>query len=600
MKTLSLIRNFCIIAHIDHGKSTLADRMLQLTGTVDIRRFRDQVLDDMDLERERGITIKSHPVTMKYVADDGQTYEFNLIDTPGHVDFSYEVSRSMAACEGALLVVDAAQGVEAQTVAHTYLAMERKLTIIPVLNKIDLPNADVEAVSRQVEDVLAIGMEDGLYVSAKSGEGVRPVMEAIVRLVPPPQTADGDEVTRALVFDSMYDAYRGVVADVRVVDGSLRPGDRVRLMGGEVETEIKEVGIFVPEPKPVKVLTAGAVGYVVGTIKSPADIRIGDTITGVRRPATEALSGFRDIKPIVFSGIYPVDTAEFEKFRQALEKLQLNDSSFTFHPENSVALGFGFRCGFLGLLHMEVVQERLHREFDLDILSTHPAVIYQVTLRSGERVEIDNPVNLPDPTRIARIEEPMIRAFIICHNENIGDVMRLVMDRRGEVVKTESMDTRRVMLTCSLPLNEILTDFHDHLKSVSHGYASMDYEHAGYQVSDIVRMDILLNGEPVDAFSALVHESKAVAKGRQICKALKDAIPPHQFSIPVQATLQRRIIARETIRQFRKDVTAKLYGGDVTRKMKLLEKQKAGKKRMKQFGQVHVPQKAFVSVLKSG
>ena len=597
---LTAIRNFCIIAHIDHGKSTLADRMLQLTHTVDDRQFRDQILDDMDLERERGITIKAHPVTMSYSAGDGQDYEFNLIDTPGHVDFAYEVSRSMAACEGALLVVDAAQGVEAQTVANVYMAMEHGLEIIPVINKIDLPNADVEEVARQIEDVLAISMDERLLVSSKTGEGVPAVLEAIVHRMPPPRCADDVRSTRAIVFDSVYDAFRGVVVYVRVMEGSLSANDKIRLMGGSVDTDLKEVGIFAPQPSPVKQLNAGQVGYLIGTMKNPADILVGDTVTLCSNVAPEALPGFREIKPMVFCGLYPVSTDDYEKFRQNLDKLRMNDASFTHHPENSVALGFGFRCGFLGLLHMEIIQERLRREFDLDIISTHPSVIYKVRLKNGTEIDIDNPVELPDPTRIDHIREPMIRATIICQNENIGDIMKLVMDRRGEMTETESIDKQRVMLTCSLPLNEILTDFHDSLKSVSRGYASMDYEHAGYQHSDIVKMDVLLNGEPVDAFSSLAHRSKVVARGRQICKALKEAIPPHMFAIPIQAAVNRKVVARETIRQMRKDVTAKLYGGDVTRKRKLLEKQKAGKKRMKQFGHVSVPQKAFVSVLKGG
>jgi GTP-binding protein LepA len=599
MSDLSHIRNFCIIAHIDHGKSTLADRMLELTKTIDKRQFRDQVLDDMDLERERGITIKSHPVTIQYEAKDGRTYTMNLIDTPGHVDFTYEVSRSMAACEGALLVVDAAQGVEAQTVANTYLAMERELEIVPVINKVDLPNADVEEAKRQIEDILAISMDDALLISAKSGLGVEAVLEAVVHRIPPPSPPDESVGTRALVFDSSYDAFRGVVTYVRVFSGELVTGRAVRFMGTQAETDLKEVGTFVPKPVAQKSLTAGQVGYFVGTIKEPKDIRVGDTVTTTRKAATEALPGFHDVHPMVFSGLYPVDTSEYEKFRFALEKLGLNDAAFSFHPESSVALGFGFRCGFLGLLHMEVIQERLTREFDVDIISTHPAVVYRVLQRDGEMIEVDNPINLPDIMRIERIEEPMIKAFIICRNDNIGDILRLAMDRRGEVTKTDSLDSRRVMLTCSLPLNEIVTDFHDMLKSVSRGYASMDYEYAGYQVSDIIKLDILLNAEPVDAFSCMVHRDKAVPRGRQICKALKEAIPPHMFSVPVQAVIGRNIVARETIRAFRKDVTAKLYGGDITRKHKVLEKQKAGKKRMKQFGKVNVPQKAFVSVLKA-
>jgi GTP-binding protein LepA len=574
--------------------------MLQLTHTIDERQFRDQVLDDMDLERERGITIKCHPVTMRYRTGEGTEYEFNLIDTPGHVDFAYEVSRSMAACEGALLVVDAGQGVEAQTVANTYLAAERGLTIIPVINKVDLPNADVAGVRRQIEDILAIESENTLLVSAKTGQGVEALLEAIVARVPPPRTSPGKQPPRALVFDSVYDEFRGVVGYVRVFDGQLAAGDKIRMMALGTETEIKEVGIFTPKPKAVARLSAGGVGYVVGTLRKPSEVRIGDTVTAAKGGATTPLPGFKEVRPMVFCGFYPVDASDYERFRQSLDKLSLNDSSFTYHPESSVALGFGFRCGFLGLLHLEVAQERLRREFDLDIVSTHPAVIYRIFLRNGERMDLDNPVNLPDPTRIEHIEEPMIRAFIICKNEHIGDIMRLVMDRRGEVTKTDSMDTRRVMLTCSLPLNEILVDFHDALKSVSSGYASMDYEHAGYHPSDVVKLDILLNGELVDAFSCMIHRSRAIAKGRAVCQALKEEVPPHMFAVPIQAALGKAIVARETIRALRKDVTAKLYGGDVTRKRKVLERQKAGKKRMKEFGSVHVPHKAFVAVLKTG
>jgi GTP-binding protein LepA len=597
---LSRIRNFCIIAHIDHGKSTLADRMLQITETVAAREFRDQILDDMDLERERGITIKSHPVAMKYVLpSDGLEYLFNLIDTPGHVDFAYEVSRSMAACEGALLVVDAAQGVEAQTVANTHMAVERNLEIIPVINKIDLPNADPEETRRQIEDVLAVDASDNLRISAKTGAGIEPILEAVVRKIPPPAIDADCQTVQALVFDSMYDTYRGVIVYVRMVNGTLKPNDRIRFMGTGVETQVKEVGLFSPQPVPLSALAPGMVGYVVGTVREPSDVRVGDTVTLCDRPATRALSGFKDVRSMVFAGLYPVSAEDYDKCRQSIEKLALNDASFTFHPESSVALGFGFRCGFLGLLHMEIVQERLRREFDLDIISTHPAVIYKVVMRSGEVREIDNPVHLPDPTQYQRIEEPLIRAVVICRNEHIGDIMRLVMDRRGEVIDTESLDHQRVLLTCTLPLNEILVDFHDQLKSVTRGYSSMDYEYAGYQTSDIVRLDILLNGDPVDAFSNLVHRSKAVSRGRQICKALKETIPPHMFAVPVQAVINKSVVARETIRAFRKDVTAKLYGGDVTRKQKVLKRQKEGKKRMKQFGSVNVPQKSFISVLKT-
>ena len=597
-ETIPNTRNFCIIAHIDHGKTTLSDRILELTKAIEQRLMREQTLDAMDLERERGITIKSHPVSMLYTARDGQTYRFNLIDTPGHVDFAYEVSRSMRACEGAILVVDATQGVEAQTVANAYLAVDNRLEIVPVLNKVDMAGADIPGVTRQIEDLLGIGMGEHLNISAKTGQNVTEVLEAVVRHVPPPRTRGAQAPMRALVFDSVFDIFRGVVVYVRVVDGTLRAGDSVRLMSNGIATQIREVGIFSPGQKPVAELGPGQVGYIVGTIKEPKDVKSGDTITSARDGAQEPLPGYKEVRPMVFCGIYPVGSEDFEKVRQGLEKLHLNDAAFTFHPESSVALGFGFRCGFLGLLHMDIVQERLRREFDLDIINTHPSVIYRVRLSNGTTVEVDNPVQLPDVTRIEAIEEPVIRATIICPGDNIGDIMRLVTDRRGALQATESVDARRVMLTCMLPLNEILIDFHDMLKSISRGYASMDYEPTGYQESDIVKLDILLNGEAVDAFSCLVHRDKAVARGRQICKALSEAIPPHMFKIPVQAAIGRTIVAREDIRPFRKDVLAKLYGGDVTRKQKVLKKQKEGKKRMKEFGSVNVPQSAFIAVLK--
>jgi GTP-binding protein LepA len=599
-QTLTQTRNFCIIAHVDHGKTTLSDRILELTKTIEMRLMRDQTLDAMDLERERGITIKCHPVSMHYTARNGQTYRFNLIDTPGHVDFSYEVSRSMGACEGALLLIDAAQGVEAQTVANAYLAIESGLEVIPVINKVDLPTANVAEVKRQIEDILGIPMDNPLLISGKTGMNVPEVLEAVVHRIPPPKTRGTDAVLRALVFDSVFDVFRGVITYVRVVDGCIKPGDSVRFMGSGVSTQVREVGVFSPDQKSVAVLEAGQVGYLVGTVKDPADVKIGDTVTWAKDGASELLPGFKEIRPMVFSGIYPVSTDEYDKVRQGLEKLHLNDAAFTFHPESSVALGFGFRCGFLGLLHMEVVQERLRREFDLDIINTHPGVVYRVHLSNGDVMEVDNPVHLPEVTRIDHIEEPMIKATIICPSTCIGDMLRLVMDRRGEMQATESVDAKRVIMTCRLPLNEILIDFHDTLKSISRGYASMDYELSGHQVSDIVRMDILLNAEVVDAFSVMVHRDKAVARGRQICKALADTIPAHMFKIPVQAAIGRNVIAREDIRPFRKDVTAKLYGGDVTRKQKVLKKQKEGKKRMKEFGTVNVPQSAFIAVLRGG
>ena len=592
------IRNFSIIAHVDHGKSTLADRFIELTGALSARELKEQVLDTMELERERGITIKAHPVTMMYTARDGQAYQFNLIDTPGHVDFSYEVSRSLSACEGALLVVDVTQGVEAQTVAHTLLAVEQGVQIIPVLNKIDMPNANIESVCRQIEDILAISAADAFQVSAKTGEGVAEVLEALVTRVRPPSPGVAGQ-TRALIFDSEYDTFRGGIIYVRLVDGQLRRGDRIRLMSIGRDYEIKEIGIFKPQPVPQDTLGAGEVGYLIANIKNAAEIKIGDTITRPDQPAAAALPGFKEFHPMVFTGLYPIQSDDYDKLKASLEKLVLNDSSFVYQSESSVALGFGFRCGFLGLLHMEIVQERLRREYDVDIISTYPSVVYRVYQTDGKMVEVDNPAHLPEWTSIARIEEPMIKAFIICHNEHIGDMMQLIMDRRGEVTRTESLDTRRVMLTCTLPLNEILIDFYDRLKSLSHGYASMDYEHAGYRASDLVKMDILVHSEVVEAFAAIVHRSKAAGRGRQICRSLKDLIPPHMFSIAIQAAINNKIIARETVRAFRKDVTAKCYGGDVTRKRKLLERQKEGKKKLKQVGQVSIPQEAFISVLKT-
>ncbi|HMP76373.1 MAG TPA: translation elongation factor 4 [Kiritimatiellia bacterium] len=598
MQDLSHIRNFCIIAHIDHGKSTLADRLLELTSTIEKRNMQEQVLDAMDLERERGITIKAHPVTMFYTAKNGRRYTFNLIDTPGHVDFSYEVQRSLASCEGALLIVDTTQGVEAQTVANTYLATGQGLTLVPVLNKIDMQNAHVEEAEKQLEEILTISAHDAYKVSARTGLGVADLLEGIVERIPEPKTTKAE--LRALVFDSTYDTFRGVVTYVRVVDGTFKAGDRIRMVSTGNDYEVKEVGIFVPNPIKVEQLGPGEVGYFIGNIKDPSDIKIGDTVTLAQKPTSEPLPGFKEIHPMVFSGIYPINTADFEKLRTSLDKYKLNDSSFSYMPENSVALGLGFRCGFLGLLHMEIVQERLRREYDVDIISTYPNVVYRVHTTDGVMTEIENPTKLPDQTRITRIEEPLIKAFLICQNEHIGDILQLIMDRRGAVEKTESLDTRRVMLTCKLPLNEILIDFQDKLKSISRGYASMDYEYAGYETSDLVRMDILVHGEPVEAFSCIIHRTKAEGRGRQLCAALKELIPPAMFPIALQASVNKKIIARETIRAFRKDVTAKCYGGDITRKRKLLERQKEGKKRMKQVGNVSIPQEAFVKVLRGG
>lgn len=598
MTDLSHVRNFCIIAHIDHGKSTLADRMLDVTQTVAVRDKREQILDSMDLERERGITIKAHPVTMKYTAENGKAYRFNLIDTPGHVDFSYEVSRSLAACEGALLVVDAAQGVEAQTVANTHLALEQGLTIIPVLNKIDLPSANIPEVIRQIEEVLMIPMDECLQVSAKTGMGVESVMEAIVRDVPPPR-GDAEAPLRGLVFDSTYDAYRGVITYLRVVDGALAKGDKIRLLSTNNDFEVKETGVFTPKPVAMDKMRAGDVGYLIANIKDTSEIKIGDTVTRTDRPSKEPLPGYKQIQPMVFSGIYPVNTSDYEKLKASLDKLILNDSSFQYQAESSAALGLGFRCGFLGLLHMEIIQERLRREYDMDIITTYPGVVYQVYLTDGQMVEVDNPAHLPDITYIDHIEEPKVNAYILCPNEFIGDIMQLVMDKRGEVEKTDTLDARRVMLTSNIPLNEILIDFHDRLKSISRGYASMDYEYIGYFEDQLVKLDIMVHGDVVDAFSCIVHRDKAVERGRQMCKALKEVIPSQMFAVPVQAAIQKQIIARETIRAMRKDVTAKCYGGDITRKRKLLERQKEGKRRMKQIGRVSIPQEAFISVLKS-
>jgi GTP-binding protein LepA len=592
------IRNFCIIAHIDHGKTTLSDRLLEMTGTIEEREKQDQLLDSMDLERERGITIKAHPVTMKYAAKEGNTYRLNLLDTPGHVDFSYEVSRSLAACEGAVLVVDAAQGVEAQTVANVHLAMKQNLTIIPVINKVDLSNADVPAVKKQLEEILAIPADEAILTSAKTGFGVDNVLEAIVHRVPAPKPLP-DEKLRALVFDSLFDIYRGVIAYARVFSGSMVAGQGVKLMSTSNHYEIKEVGIFTPKPLAQPKLEAGQVGYFIANIKSTAEIKIGDTLTDQRNASLEALPGFQEIHPMVFSGIYPINTADFEHLKIALGKLQINDSAFVYQAENSVALGYGFRCGFLGLLHMEIVQERLRREFDMDIIATHPSVVYQVLKTNGTLVEVDNPSFLPEPSVIQEIREPIVKCFVMCPNEKIGDMMQLIMEKRGEVEHTESIDTRRVMLTAKMPLNEILVDFNDKIKSLTHGYGSMDYEHSGYRAADLVKLDLLVNGEPVDAFSSIVHRDKAEGRGRLLASKLKEVIPQQLFQVAIQAAIGGKIIARENVSALRKNVTAKCYGGDITRKRKLLEKQKEGKKRMKAIGRVNIPQEAFIEVLKT-
>ena len=597
----SRIRNFCIIAHIDHGKTTLSDRLLEFTGTIEKRESQEQLLDAMDLERERGITIKAHPIAMTYKAKDGLEYKLNLMDTPGHVDFAYEVSRSLAACEGAILVVDAAQGVEAQTVANLHLANKQGLTIVPVINKIDLPNSDLPTVRKQLEEILSIPADEAVLASAKAGIGIEDILEAVVTRMPAPRGVPTDRL-RALVFDSAFDTYRGVVIYVRVVDGSIKPGDVVKLMATNKPYEVKEVGIFRPtNPKFVALpeLPAGYVGYVIANIKTSTEVKVGDTLTNSRQPAEAPLEGFQEVQPMVFSGIYPINTADFEHLKMAMGKLQLNDAAFVFQAESSVALGFGFRCGFLGLLHMEIIQERLRREFNMDIIATYPSVIYEVHKTNGEILSVDNPEHLPDMSVIAEIREPMVRCFLMIPNENISPIMQLIMDKRGEVKHTESLDTRRVMLTTELPLNEILVDFVDKIKSITRGYGSMDYEHADHRPSKLVKLDILVNGEPVDAFSSIVHRDKAESRGRALAAKLKEVIPTQMFTVPIQAAIGGKVVARETVSALRKNVTAKCYGGDISRKRKLLEKQKEGKKRMKAIGKVNIPQEAFIQVLKT-
>ena len=598
MSDQALTRNFCIIAHVDHGKTTLSDRLLQATHTISDRQMTAQHLDSMDLERERGITIKAHPVTMDYQAKNGTTYQLNLIDTPGHVDFAYEVSRSLSACEGALLIIDAAQGVEAQTVANVHLANKQGLKLIPVINKIDLPNADIETAKKQLEDVLSIPAGEAILASAKNGIGIEEILEAIIERIPSPPVFH-DDYTRALVFDSLFDTYRGVVTYVRTFSGELKTGTPILLMGSNLRYDIKEVGIFTPKQIRTDSLKAGQVGYLIANIKSTAEVKIGDTLTNAQKPAPEPLPGFKTITPMVFSGIYPIDTSQFEQLKIALGKLQLNDAALTYTTESSVALGFGFRCGFLGLLHMEIVQERLRREYQMDIIATYPSVVYEVRRTNGEVLMIDNPTQMPDPSVIESIAEPMVRAFIMIPNDNIGDIMQLVMEKRGICEHTESLDAKRVMLRCDLPLNEILVDFNDRIKSITRGYGSMDYEYAPYRISDMVKMDMLVNGEPVDAFSCIVERSKAEGRGRHIAAKLKEVIHPHLFKIAIQAAIGGKIIAREDVKSVGKNVTAKCYGGDISRKRKLLEKQKEGKKRMKSIGSVDIPQEAFIAVLKS-
>jgi len=595
--TLALIRNFSIIAHIDHGKSTLADRLLELTGTLDPRKAVDQVLDSMDLERERGITIKAHTVRLLYQAKDGQTYTLNLIDTPGHVDFSYEVSRSLAACDGAILVVDAAQGVEAQTLANFFLAFEANLTLVPVVNKIDLPQADVEGTTRQLVDLLGFAPDEAIPISAKAGTGVPEVLEAVVRRIPPPG-GDPDAPLKALVFDSFYDSYQGVVVYVRVVDGRVEPGMKILLMSSGKTFEVQQVGVFTPQMVRVEALTAGQVGFLTASIKRVADSRIGETITDAQNPTAAPLPGFREAKPMVFSGLYPVEDTEYQGLRDALEKLRLNDSAFTFEPESSIALGFGFRCGFLGLLHLEIIQERLEREFGLALIATAPSVRYRVVTVGGEQIEIDNPAKLPPVGDILEIQEPYVRGSVFVPTEFMGAVYKLAQDARGEHRAVEHVG-RRVHLTFDFPLAEIIVDFYDRLKSLSRGYASFDYDFADFRTSELVKLDILLNGDPVDALSLIVHRDKAYERGKALAEKLKGVIPRQLFEVVIQAAIGSRVIARETVRPLRKNVTAKCYGGDITRKRKLLERQKEGKKRMKQLGRVEIPQEAFLSVLRS-
>ncbi|MCG8504231.1 MAG: translation elongation factor 4 [Sphingomonadales bacterium] len=598
MTDLARIRNFAIIAHIDHGKSTLADRLILGTGGLEEREMRAQVLDSMDIERERGITVKAQTVRLAYRAEDGETYTLNLIDTPGHVDFSYEVSRSLAACEGSLLVVDASQGVEAQTLANVYKALEGDHEIITVLNKIDLPAAEPERVQRQVEDVIGLDASDAILISAKTGTGIDEVLEALVTRLPPP-VGDPAAPLKALLVDSWYDAYLGVVVLIRVVDGTLKKGMRIAMMAAGTEHLVERVGVFTPKPEVTGELSAGEVGFLTAAIKEVADTKIGDTLTEAARPAAGALPGFQPVQPVVFCGLFPSDSADFERLRESLHKLRLNDASFEFEMESSTALGFGFRCGFLGMLHLEIIQERLAREFDIDLITTAPSVIYRVHLTNGNVVELHNPADMPDPVKVSHIDEPWIEATILVPDEFLGAVLKLCEDRRGEQ-KTLTYAGSRAMLIYALPLNEVVYDFYDRLKSISRGYASFDYQITGYRTGDLVKMAILVNAEPVDALATMVHRTRADARGRMLCERLKDLIPRHMFKVPIQAAIGGKIIARETIAALRKDVTAKCYGGDVTRKRKLLEKQKAGKKRMRRYGKVDIPHEAFIAALKMG
>ncbi|SDK37382.1 translation elongation factor 4 [Natronincola ferrireducens] len=591
------IRNFSIIAHIDHGKSTLADRLIEDTGLISEREMQEQILDNMDLERERGITIKLQSIRLVYRARDGEDYYLNLIDTPGHVDFTYEVSRSLAACEGAILVVDAAQGIEAQTLANVYLALEQDLEIVPVINKIDLPSARPDEIKKEIEDIIGLEAHDAPLISAKDGLNITDVLEAIVAKVPAP-TGSAEAPLKALIFDSYYDNYKGVIAYVRVVEGTLKKGMKIKMMATNKTFEVTEVGIYSPGPIQLEELKAGDVGYVAASIKDVRNCRVGDTITDATNPTEKPLPGYRKVTPMVYCGIYPAEGEKYEDVRDALEKLQVNDAALVYEPETSAALGFGFRCGFLGLLHMEIIQERLEREFNLDLVTTAPSVIYRITKTDGEVVMIQNPANLPKPQEISIMEEPIVKANIMVPNTYVGTVMELCQERRGEMKNMEYIEETRVVLHYELPLNEVIYDFFDALKSKTKGYGSLDYEFIGYTRSNLVKLDILINGEQVDALSFIVHESKAYSRGRGMCEKLKDEIPRHQFAIPIQASIGQKVIARETIRALRKDVLAKCYGGDITRKKKLLEKQKEGKKRMRQVGSVEVPQKAFMSVLK--
>lgn len=591
------IRNFSIIAHIDHGKSTLADRLLEFTGALSAREMENQVLDQMELERERGITIKAQAVRLTYKAKNGQNYMLNLIDTPGHVDFTYEVSRSLAACEGALLVVDASQGIEAQTLANVYLALEHDLEIIPVINKIDLPSADPERVKKEIEDVIGLDASDAVLVSAKTGVGIEEVLEAIVAKIPAP-SSEATKPLRALIFDSHFDSYKGVIAYVRVMDGILRPGMKILMMATDKRFEVTEVGIFRPYLTPVNELGPGQVGFIAASIKNVKDTRVGDTITDLDNPAMEPLPGYRKVTPMVYCGLYPVESNEYDSLRDALDKLKLNDASLVYEPETSIALGFGFRCGFLGLLHMDVIQERLEREYNLSLITTAPSVIYKVFKTDGEIIEIDNPSKLPPVQQIDHIEEPYVKASIIVPNDFVGAVMELSQEKRGEYRDMKYLDVSRVMITYHLPLSEIIYDYFDRLKSSTRGYASLDYTLIGYQESDLVKLDILLNGDPVDALSVIVHREKAAYRGRGLAEKLREIIPRQMFEIPIQAAIGNKVIARETVKAMRKDVLAKCYGGDISRKRKLLEKQKEGKKRMKQVGSVEVPQEAFMAILK--